>query len=305
MNVLTLIANPKDLKLDDKIINSNIIALEKAKARIENIGFLKEHQALDIFFSTDKAKSANQSIYQTISQIIADNLKNKLHDIPLDYCVQATTNRQKKLLICDMDSTIIQQECIDEIAAKIGIKEKVAAITERAMNGELDFKQALAERVALLKGVSEQDLEDVYNKQIELMPGAVELIKTMNDNGAHTMLVSGGFTFFTQKIALRLGFKEQSANILEIKDKKLTGKVVEPILDKDAKLAALNNGLKALKLNASDAMAVGDGANDLPMLQAAGLGIAYHAKKFVQDNVQYRINYTDLTSLLYVQGLKG
>jgi phosphoserine phosphatase len=172
------------------------------------------------------------------------------------------------------------------------------------MNGELDFKEALRERVALLAGLPESALHDVYKNHISLMCGAKELVYTMKKHGAATILVSGGFTFFTEKVAKELGFGEQSANILEIINGKLTGMVIEPILDKASKFAALQKAVADLSITKDDVIAVGDGANDLPMLQAAGMGVAYHAKPVVQEQVYARINHSNLKSLLYIQGYK-
>lgn len=211
-------------------------------------------------------------------------------------------NRRKKLLISDMDSTIIRQECIDELADEMGIKPHVAEITERAMRGELDFKMALRERVELLKGLEVAALQRVYDRRIEFMPGAQELVATMKANGAHCMLVSGGFTYFTGKVREALGFHTDSANILEVADGKLSGKVVEPILDKEAKLFSMKEAAFSHDIRLAQCLALGDGANDLPMLQGAGLGIAYHAKPAVRMAAAACINHTDLRSALYAQG---
>jgi len=219
-----------------------------------------------------------------------------------DIITQPTQGRRKQLLISDMDSTMIRQECIDELADYLGIKAPVAAITERAMNGELDFKDALRERVGLLAGLPESALEDVYATRIQLMPGARTLVATMKAHGAYCLLVSGGFTFFTQRIAAAIGFDDDHANRLEFIDGKLSGRVVEPILDKHAKVASLEQCCKQHRLTAQQALAMGDGANDLPMLQTAGLGIAYHAKPIVQQSVRAAINHNDLSAALYAQG---
>lgn len=210
--------------------------------------------------------------------------------------------RRKKLLISDMDSTIIQQECIDELAAEMGIKPQISAITERAMSGELDFEAALVERVALLKGLDEGALERVYQNRIDFMPGAKELVATMRHHGAHCLLVSGGFTYFTSKVCAALGFHGESANVLELADGKLTGTVQMPVLGKEAKLDALNAACKALDIPRAASLGLGDGANDLPMLQASGLGVAYHAKPAVRAATHAGINHGDLRSVLYAQG---
>jgi phosphoserine phosphatase len=221
----------------------------------------------------------------------------------LDYCLQAQSKRLKKLLISDMDSTIIRQECIDEIADMIGVKEQVSAITERAMQGELDFSTSLIERVKLLKGLPASKLEEVWQNRIQMQSGALELIAGMNKAGAFTMLVSGGFTFFTSKVAGKLGFAAHYANELIIEDGILTGEVSRPILHKAAKRDLLQQECGARNIDLSETLAVGDGANDADMIMAAGLGVAYHAKPTLQKIAHASINHTDLTSLLYFQGL--
>ena len=219
-----------------------------------------------------------------------------------DIITQPTAHRRKRLLVCDMDSTLIEQECVDELADYLGLKDQVAAITERAMNGELEFKAALRARVALLKGLPEHALQVVYDSRITLMPGARELAATMRAHGGYCLLGSGGFTFFTSRIREALGFDDDQANQLEIRHGALTGRVVEPILDKDNKLAALRHICDRLGIAPADSMAIGDGANDLPMLQAAGLGVAYHAKPVVRDGAHAAITHADLRAALYVQG---
>jgi phosphoserine phosphatase len=209
--------------------------------------------------------------------------------------------RRKKLLVADMESTIIQQECLDELAARVGLRERISQITARAMRGDLAFEAALEERVALLEGLDAAILEDIY-ASVTLMPGAATLVATMRRHGAHCALVSGGFSFFSERIAARLLFDSQQANTLEIVDGKLAGSVRQPILGREAKLASLNRLTRALQLDASDTLAVGDGANDLSMLRAAGLGVAFRAKPIVAAAAAVRIEYGDLTALLYLQG---
>lgn len=221
----------------------------------------------------------------------------------VDFVLQRAAGREKQLLISDMDSTMIAQECIDELADRVGLKAHVAAITERAMNGELDFKEALRARVALLKGLPEATLQEVFDRQITLMPGAKTLVATMRARGASTHLVSGGFTFFTQRVAAALGFDTHEANHLDIADGVLSGTVRAPILDKEAKLASLQQHAAARGLPLDATLAVGDGANDLPMLLAAGLGVAYHAKPTVAAQAAASIRFGDLTTLLYAQGI--
>ncbi|MES2665427.1 MAG: phosphoserine phosphatase SerB [Pseudomonadota bacterium] len=225
-----------------------------------------------------------------------------LQAIGIDLAVQPTANRRKRLLIADMDSTMIQQECIDELADEAGVGPYVADITARAMNGELDFDAALRERVGLLKGLAQATIATVIRDRITLMPGGAVLLATMKANGAHAALVSGGFTAFTGAIAATLGFDEHRANVLHMAGGKLTGTVAEPILGKAAKVAALQEISARLGLTPQDAIAVGDGANDLGMLGLAGAGVALHAKPSVAAQCDIRINHGDLTALLYLQG---
>lgn len=217
-----------------------------------------------------------------------------------DYIIQPHPTPTKKLLISDMDSTMIGQECIDELADFVGKKAHVAAITERAMNGELVFEEALRERVALLAGLPIEKLQQCFDERITMMGGAKELVTAFKKQGGKCVLVSGGFTFFTERVAKELGFDEHYSNILEIENGYLTGKVREPILGKEAKLAELHRQCQMLGCTPENVIAIGDGANDLPMLQAAGLGIAYHAKPSVQAQVSARINFGDLGGIQYL-----
>jgi phosphoserine phosphatase len=220
----------------------------------------------------------------------------------VDLVVQPAEGRKKKMLIADMDSTMIQQECIDELAVVAGIGPRVAEITARAMNGELDFEGALRERVGLLKGLEAGVIDQVLNERITLMPGGRALVATMKAAGGYTVLVSGGFTNFASRVAEELGFDEHRANTLLIEDGKLTGQVAEPILGREAKVATLKEVSARLGLGHEAVMAVGDGANDLGMLGLAGAGVALHAKPVVAAECDIRINHGDLTALLYIQG---
>ena len=225
-----------------------------------------------------------------------------LQDRGVDLVIQPARGRRKKMLLADMDSTMIQQECLDELADEAGFGERVAAITARAMNGELVFEDALRERVALLRGLSEDVIDRVLENRITPAPGAVELVATMRRSGAYTALVSGGFTDFTEAIAHGLGFDENRANRLEIVDGVLTGQVIEPILGRDAKVQALHEITARMGISPEDVLAVGDGANDLGMLQLAGTGVAMHAKPAVAAQSDICINFADLTALLFIQG---
>lgn len=220
----------------------------------------------------------------------------------IDLAVQKAAGRKKRLLIADMDSTMIQQECIDELADEAGVGAYVAGITARAMNGELDFEAALRERVGLLKGLDEAVIARVIRDRITLMPGGRALVATMGANGAYAALVSGGFTAFTGAIAGILGFDENRANTLLVEGGKLTGQVADPILGRAAKVQALEEISARLGFTPAEAIAVGDGANDLGMLGLAGTGVALHAKPSVQAECSVRVNHGDLTALLYLQG---
>lgn len=220
----------------------------------------------------------------------------------VDLIVQPSAGRKKKMLLADMDSTMIQQECIDELAVEAGVGKRVAGITARAMNGELDFEGALCERVGLLKDLPASVIDKVLAERITFMPGGKALVATMRANGAYAALVSGGFTAFTAKVAAELGFDENRANTLDMADGVLTGKVIEPILGRAAKVSALEEITARLGLAHADVMAVGDGANDLGMLGIAGSGVALHAKPSVAAECDIRINFGDLSALLYIQG---
>jgi len=225
-----------------------------------------------------------------------------LQALGVDLALQPVDGRRKRMLIADMDSTMIQQECIDELADEAGVGAYVAEITARAMNGELDFEGALRERVGLLKGLDAGVIDAVLAERISFMPGGRALVATMKANGGYAVLVSGGFTAFAERVAGELGFDEARANVLEIEAGQLTGRVVEPILGRAAKVAALEEVSARLRLSHADVIAVGDGANDLGMLGLAGSGVALHAKPSVAAECDLRVNHGDLTALLFLQG---
>jgi len=287
--VATLICNPAIPAIDSTLVDG-------ARAILPSAGpahWLFDEVAVDIPFEGSDTPG-----------VIADRLRAARGDLPIDVVVQPQAGRRKKLFLADMDSTMIGQECIDELADFAGLKAHVAAITERAMRGEIAFEPALRERVALLRGLPISVIDDVLKERITLTPGGRELVGTMRAHGAYTCLVSGGFTAFTGKVAAMIGFQENRANRLLEEDGRLSGTVAEPILGREAKLATLRELREAFDLDNIDTLAVGDGANDLGMIQDAGLGIAYHAKPAVAAAAHARIDHGDLTALLYAQGYK-
>lgn len=233
---------------------------------------------------------------------IAERIRNVVGPAPVDVFVQPEEDRRKRLLIADMDSTMIRQECIDELAAELGLKEKISGITERAMRGEIEFEPALRERVALLAGLPVSAIDTVLSNRIVLMPGGRTLVQTMKANGAYCALVSGGFTHFTKSVSAMIGFDENQANTLLEQDGKLTGKVAEPILGRDAKRERLEELVAEKAIEFNETLAVGDGANDLAMIERAGAGVAYRAKPAVAEAADFRVDHGDLTALLYLQG---
>ncbi len=229
-------------------------------------------------------------------------LRQTLSARQIDMNVVQLSNRRKRLLIADMDSTMIQQECIDELGVVAGVGDQIKSITARAMRGEIDFAGALRERIGLMKGLDASAIDDIVTNRITLMPGGKTLVATMKKNGAYTALVSGGFRQFTSRVASLVGFDTNEANDLVIENGRLAGRVREPIMGKEAKVEALLRLTAERGLAAADAIAVGDGANDIPMLLAAGTGVALHAKPKVREAAPFCINHGDLTALLYLQG---
>jgi phosphoserine phosphatase len=231
--------------------------------------------------------------------------RNALGTAKIDVVLQPLAHRRKKLLVADMDSTIIEQECIDELADALGLRPAISEITERAMRGELEFEPALRERVGLLRGLAETELQRVYETQITETPGGRALCATMRKHGGTCALVSGGFTFFTERVAKAVGFTSNQANTLLVANGSLTGEVSDPILGREAKVAALKTLTSDLRIDPLETMAVGDGANDLGMIGEAGLGVAFHAKPVVAAAAPAEVNHGDLTALLYIQGYRS
>lgn len=290
-HVLTLIADPAKSDLKDSIVAAVRDALTTAGARLAAPDWLAPSIACDLPFSGlagDRALAAARSA---------------VGSAPIDAAVLPVDGRRKGLLVADMESTLIENEMLDDLAAMVGIGEEVAAITRAAMNGELDFKNAVRERVALLTGLPIERMEEAA-AQIKLMAGARTLVQTMKAYGAYTAIVSGGFLYFTGQVRGWLGADFDQANNLEIASGSLTGEVSEPVLDRDGKLNALKRLARERGLTIEQTLSVGDGDNDLPMLQAAGLGVAFHAKKRVAEAVPVRIDHGDLTALLYLQGYR-
>ncbi len=290
--VATLISNPAQPALDERTLARARSSLADAGAPV----WLDPGIAADLPFT---APSGNDH------RALAERVREALAGAPIDVVVQPTGRRRKRLFLADMDSTMIGQECIDELADFAGLKAHVAAITERAMRGEIAFAPALRERVALLKGLSASVVDEVIAHRIALTPGARTLVATMRAHGTHTCLVTGGFTLFSQKIAAMIGFDESRANTLALDgDGKLTGEVVEPIFGRDGKLETLRALTARLGLDPEETLATGDGANDIAMIEAAGLGVAFHAKPKVAEAAAARIDHGDLTALLYLQGYR-
>lgn len=286
-HIITLISHPETPQIGDEVIGAVADKLNRA---------------IDVTW-LDPMIACDFKVFET--ELPAVTALSPFFDkTKIDIAIQNETGRRKSILLADMDSTMIEQECIDELADAIAIKEKVANITARAMRGEIDFEPALRERVGLLEGLNLEIIDDVMANNITLRSGGRTLVQTMKANGGYTALVSGGFTMFTEKVAVALGFDENRANTLLSSNGSLTGKVAEPILGSAAKQEALLDIAKQRGLSTKDVMAVGDGANDLAMIKLAGSGVALHAKPKVAREADIAINHGDLTALLFLQGYK-
>lgn len=292
-NVLTLITDPVRGGLDDNTVRAAREVLKGLGAQVGSPDWLDDGIAVDLAFWDAEPDHADACVRKVVEEA----------GVAADVVAQPAADRRKLLLVADMDSTIVTGETLDELADFAGLKDKIAAITARAMNGELDFKEALRERVGMLKGLSSDALEQCFTR-VEYTPGAETLVRTMAANNAHCILVSGGFKFFTSRVAAHCGFHMDRSNDFIIDNGKLTGAVVEPILDRETKLQTLIGAAAERRLPLSRTLAVGDGANDLEMIKAAGLGVAFHAKPSVAAEARVRIDHGDLTALLYAQGYR-
>lgn len=292
MFVATLVAPPSRPILDDALLSHAAQTLHKTSAAVSSTAWLAPGEAADLYFDGITPQAARTA------------LLGGLGAAPVDVIVQQRARRRRAMLIADMDSTMITVECIDELADLIGRKTEVAAVTEAAMRGDLDFVQALDSRVALLAGLAEDELQRCYDERVTMTPGAQALVRTMAAGGAHTVLVSGGFTFFTRRVAQALGFALDRSNSLELADGRLTGTVARPIVTAQVKRQTLLDEAARLGLATDQVLAVGDGANDIPMIEAAGLGVAFHAKPRTVAAARASIRHGDLSALLFAQGYR-
>lgn len=290
-SVLILIANPSEPALTPDVVARAAATLPSPETSV----WLADGIACEVPFS-----SPSEAEYAEIER----TAREALGQAPIDAAVLPAEGRRKALLVADMDSTMIGEECIDELGVLTGLGPKIAAITERAMRGELDFEGAVRERVSLMKGLDASAIDQVISERISYTPGGRQLVRTMRAGGAFTALVSGGFTAFTAHVASELGFEDNQGNRLVIRDGVLAGTVEDPILGRAAKVEALKRYCEERSIAPEAALAVGDGANDLDMLDAAGLGVAFHAKPIVAEAARVRIDHGDLTALLYLQGYR-
>ena len=303
---MTLIAAIGDF--DDELLHevAHQFTTDCTTGQLSELAWIDEDQAADLTF--EAAPGFTQGDCATVADYFQGSAgsiaKGGLgRDVAFDVVVQPTAFRERRLLVADMDSTMITVECIDELADYAGIKPEIAAITEAAMRGELDFEGALDARVALLKGLDEGVIERCLAERVRIMPGAKALVRTMRARGGEAILVSGGFTRFAEPVAREIGFSRAIANVLEIEGGKLTGTVAKPIVGSDTKERTLVEATAAMGIDPAATLAVGDGANDLQMIRRAGLGVAYHAKPIVAQAAAARIDHGDLSALLYAQGI--
>lgn len=292
--VLTLIAGTAGIEWP-RVLRVAREAMEPLGAHLAPVDWLAPERAADLGFDGVDPEQAESAVRVALGREIGE--------LPVDLIAQPREGRRKRLLVADMESTMIANEMVDELADILSLGPGIAEVTRRAMNGELDFAAALRQRVALLAGFPATALDEAASR-IRVNPGAAELVATMRAHGGYAALVSGGFRAFTRLVRARLGFDVDIANELEIAEGRIAGLVREPILGRDAKLAALNALAAARRLTLADAVTVGDGANDLSMLEAAGLGVAYHAKPIVDEHARHRVRHADLTALLYAQGYR-
>ena len=288
-HVLTLIGNARSAPLE----STHIERVCQRLAKTGEVDWLAEKEACDLFLDSPLSAVA-----------LAEQAHDALSGTAIDTVCTSLEERRKKLLISDMDSTVINQECIDELGDAIGLGSRIREITAAVIDGDISFSDALRERLALMKGMDRNLLERVYEERISLMSGARTLVQTMRHHGAFCILVSGGFSFFTRRIAERIGFHDHQGNKLAFEDGKLTGQVLEPILGRSAKLNTLTRLCDEKGLEPSDVLAVGDGANDIKMIEAAGLGVAFHGSSNLKKQANACIDHGGLTALLYIQGFR-
>ncbi|MEM7617346.1 MAG: phosphoserine phosphatase SerB [Pseudomonadota bacterium] len=297
MFVITIIAQNF---INDILAEFQQYALQQA-IDIKSYNWLNSDSAIDFFIDIDAAENSAENMQQSLKKLCQDVIKDKPYDFIIQDLSDKYHKRQKKMLISDMDSTIIEQECIDELADYLGIKQQISDITERAMKGELDFAESLKTRVALLKDLPISVMSDIYKNNIKFTKGAKQLLNVTNEH-AKSILVSGGFTVFTELVKKDLGFHYTHANRLAVRNETLTGQLIMPVLDHNSKAEILNDYLVKFNLDKDDVIAIGDGANDIPMLNAVNMGVAFRAKSKVLECTNNHISHNYLEAILYMQG---